>query len=77
MKPYKYETVKAPAILKKLSDRRLVEVWEETSTMENTPLLPMVRGWIMDELEARFPKAFNDWMDAYGEDEELRSYIFH
>lgn len=52
----------------------LIEVWEKTSEL-NTPDIPMVRGWLMDEFERRFPKAYDKWLDESAEDMELRNYI--
>ena len=41
------------------------------------PNIPMVRGWIMDELEKRNPAAFESWLDdERNMDESLRDY-FH
>lgn len=43
---------------------QLITNFEITETL-NGPEVPMVRGWIMDELEKRDPEAFDKWLDAY------------
>ena len=69
-------TIKAPAILKKRTTKQLVEDFILTDSMKMTPELPIVRGWIMDELESRDPEAFNAWMDDEEcTDESLRKYF--
>ena len=42
---------------------QLLNDWDATEAAQYTPELPTVRGWIMDELEARNPEAFSAWMD--------------
>ena len=38
----------------------------------------MVRGWLMDELEARNPEGFDKWLDTDEcKDEELAQYILN
>ena len=41
-----------PNTLKKMSETQLKELWEEVDQMEMTEEMPIVRGWIMDALEA-------------------------
>ena len=36
--------------------------------------IPMVRGWLMDELETRNPEAFEKWLDSC-EDSPRKFYI--
>lgn len=41
----------------------------------NNPYIPIVRGWIMDELEKRNSAAFEAWLDDEAcTDESLRKY---
>lgn len=50
-----------PLLVQHASILRLVEMFELTD--ENTDeSIPTVRGWIMEELEERNPKAFEAWM---------------
>ena len=73
----KYETTyPTPDTVKELSLERLVDIWEMTSDLRNTEA-PIVRGWLMDELERRNPEGFNAWLDLdTPEDKDLRRYIF-
>lgn len=55
-------TEEVKAFARRLSTAQLVEAFEATDT-DNRPEIPTVRGWLMDELEARNPDAFGTWMD--------------
>lgn len=72
----KRETInsKAMNILKQRSTRQLLDLWEMTTT-NNSPYIPTVRGWIMDELSSRFPEAFDKWLDSDTDDAMLREYV--
>ena len=51
----------------KLSARKtadLIRDFELTEAMPMTPELPVVRGWIMEELESRNPDAFWAWVES-------------
>ena len=61
--------------LKSLPLPQLVEAFEMTDTMPMTPELPQVREWIMDELEARNPEAFEAWMLAPGAAQPRAFYL--
>ena len=56
-----------------MSDKQLFEVWEMTST-NNSEYIPTVRGWIMDEIEKRYPEAFDKWLEEDAEDNTLKEY---
>ena len=56
------------------STEKLIELWELT-TDNNSPEAPIVRGWLMDELEKRNPAGFEAWLDGDAEDETLKDYI--
>ena len=59
----------------KMSTKQIIEQFVMTGNMEYTPELPTVRGWYMDELEARDPEAFNAWLDMDApEDEDLYKF---
>ena len=47
--------------LKHYSTERLLDLWEMTTTNSDHNI-PAVRGWLMDEIERRFPEAFEKWM---------------
>lgn len=72
----KYElTYKAPEKLRGLTLDQLLNAWESTEFL-HTPETPIVRGWLMDELERRNPEAFSAWLDQDApEDSQLRQYI--
>lgn len=65
---------KAMNILKQRSTKQLLDLWEMTTT-NNSPYIPTVRGWIMDELASRFPVAFDAWLDSDTDDAALREYV--
>lgn len=67
-------STKIPAIIKSMSTKKLIETFIETGKI-NDENIPTVRGWLMDELEARNPEAFDAWMDSEDcEDEDLLKY---
>lgn len=48
----------------------------ESTTANNDPFIPTVRGWLMDELQSRYPEAYDAWLDSeVCEDAALRGYI--
>lgn len=60
--------------LKHYSTERLLDLWEMTTT-NSAHNIPAVRGWLMDEIERRFPEAFEKWLDDDAEDGALRKFI--
>lgn len=60
--------------LKHYSTERLLYLWEMTTTNSDHNI-PAVRGWLMDEIERRFPEAFEKWLDSDAEDGALRKFI--
>jgi predicted Ser/Thr protein kinase len=60
--------------VKEMTDAELLKQWELTETIFNE-YIPVVRGWLMDEIESRHPEAFNRWLDGDAEDKELKDYI--
>lgn len=65
---------KARKMLKSMSTEKLLEQWELT-TDNNDENIYTVRGWLMDEIESRYPEAFDKWLNEDAEDENLRKYI--
>lgn len=51
-----------------------MDLWEMTTTNSDHNI-PAVRGWLMDEIERRFPEAFEKWLDGDAEDGALRKFI--
>lgn len=60
--------------IKLSSTKKLIELWETTTT-NNDPHISIVRGWLLDEFEARNPEGFEKWLDTNCEDEDLKNYI--
>jgi len=54
---------KLDQIIKTASIEELCKLFEETNNRYE-PKIPIVRGWIMDELEKRDPIAFLRWIDT-------------
>ena len=46
------------------SDADLVEDWKELDKRKVTDAVARVRGLYMDELEKRFPEAFDRWIEG-------------
>ena len=63
---------KARFIISLRSTENLVKDFEATET-NTDPDIYIVRGWLMDELEARDSKAFEAWIDSY--DASPRKYF--
>lgn len=68
-------TIPAPAMISRMSDEQLLQLWEMTAVMEYSQSLADVRGWLMDELSVRHPEHFDRWLDSDADDMELRKYI--
>lgn len=66
---------RAKNLIAGLTTSQLLDQWKSTSDIAD-PNIPTVRGWLMDELEKRFPEQFDAWMDSDCRDEELRKFIF-
>lgn len=72
-------TPKAAAVIASMTTRQLIDTFILTGIVNNpnSPNIPTIRGWIMDELERRDPKAFDAWLsDDDSEDDDLLKY-FH
>jgi hypothetical protein len=51
------------AIFANLDMAQLIEAFEATDS-RNDAEVPTIRGWMMDEMERRNPKAFDAWMSG-------------
>ena len=67
-------TRQAEGRVKAMSDNLLLAAWESTEN-QRTKESVIIRGWLMDEIERRYPEAFNAWLDSDAYDGELRAYI--
>ena len=68
------EKMDAVLELKHYSTERLLDLWEMTTTNSDHNI-PAVRGWLMDEIERRFPEAFEKWLGGDAEGGTLRKFI--
>lgn len=68
---------KTPARVKNASTKQLLMLWDLTESMDRSPELPIVRGWLMDELEARDPEGFDEWMDSDDPNADPKQFIKH
>ena len=66
---------RAKNLIAGLTTSQLLDQWESASDIAD-PNIPTVRGWLMDELEKRFPEQFDAWMDSDCRDEDLRKFIY-
>lgn len=65
----------APKKLRTMTDDQLLTAWESTEHLED-PQCPTIHGWLMDEIERRYPVDFNAWLDQdTPEDSQLRHYV--
>ena len=53
----------APESLKARSLDQLLELWSQVDAMPMTEEMPIVRGWIIDELKSRSHVGWDAWMD--------------
>ncbi|HLO29406.1 MAG TPA: hypothetical protein VK249_09740 [Anaerolineales bacterium] len=54
----------ARAMIAQRSIAQLLLDWEESERQQMTDELPIVRGWLMDELKKRNPIAFACWLES-------------
>ena len=64
-------------MMQSMTTEKLLDLWEATNNMNYAPELPIVRGWLLDELEIRNPVGFYAWLDQEpaAKDEELRRFV--
>ena len=53
----------APESLKARTLSELLALWHKVDTMPMTAEMPIVRGWIIDELKSRGYAGWGAWMD--------------
>lgn len=54
---------KARARIEALTTTQILFQFDLTEKINNE-YIPVVRGWLMDELEKRDPEAFDEWLDS-------------
>ena len=62
-------------LLASRTNEELIRDWEVLDTQKVTEHIATVRGWIMDEIEKRWPVEFNNWIENCDKDDSIRSYI--
>lgn len=68
-------TEKATAKIANLTTEQLFDCWEMTEHLSISEETAITRGWLMDEIEKRYPKGFDAWLDQEApEDSDLRRY---
>lgn len=54
--------IQARRTLARCTIKQLIDLWNETEKKIVNMEVAMVRGWIMDSLQAKNPTAFDSWM---------------
>lgn len=67
--------MKAHRLVAARTTAQLLNDWDMTEAAPMTEELPIVRGWIMDELRARDAEAYDAWMDDEDIDASPRIYF--
>lgn len=60
----KLDLVKVHELIQSRSTYELIADFEATDDMPMSEELPIVRGWLMDELERRNKAAFDCWLES-------------
>ena len=70
---------KQKEVLKKRTNKELLNDWDflNNVTIKGKATIAQidVRGWLMDEIELRFPVEFNKWIDSSRSNNDIRKYI--
>lgn len=65
----------AIAKIANLTAEQLFYCWEMTEYLSISEETAITRGWLMDEIEKRYPKGFDAWLDQEApEDSDLRRF---
>lgn len=62
-------------LLASRTNAELIRDWKVLDTQKVTPEIAIVRGWLMDEIEKRWPEEFNNWMENCDKDDNIEHYI--
>ena len=66
--------MRARNTLKAMTTANLIDTFIETGKSNDVNIY-IVRGWLMDELEARNPEAFDRWLDSdLNNDEDILKF---
>lgn len=66
---------KQQELISKRTDKELIRDWKVLDTQKVTPEIAVVRGWLMDEIEKRFPEAFDKWLENCEKNNNIEDYI--
>jgi len=70
---------KQKEVLKKRTNKELLNDWDflNNVTIKGKATIAQidVRGWLMDEIELRFPVEFDKWIDSSRSNNDIRKYI--
>lgn len=61
--------------LKARTNVELIKDWVALDKLTATPDIATVRGWLMNEIETRWPAEFDAWMENCHIDDNIESYI--
>lgn len=68
-------TEKATAKIANLTAEQLFNCWEMTEHLSISAETAITRGWLMDEIEKRYPEGFDAWLDQEAPvDSDLRRF---
>ena len=63
-------------LLRTRTDKELLKGWEIICLQDKSIEKATVKGWYMDEIERRFPKEFDQWLESETcEDDEIIQLI--
>ena len=70
---------KQASVIAKRTNEELIQDWQVMDALTEgkgvTPEQATVRGLLMDEIEKRWPKQFDKWIDECHIDDNIESYI--
>lgn len=62
-------------IIKSRTNEQLIKDWAELDNQIVTQEVADVRGWMMKEIEKRWPVEFDAWMDSEDPDDDINKFI--
>lgn len=66
--------MRARNTLKTMTTANLIDTFIKTGESKDANIY-IVRGWLMDELEARNPEAFDEWLESdFNNDEDITRF---
>lgn len=69
---------KARLMIARRSDSELITDWivlDEATKDDISISQAEVRGWLMDEIQKRFPQEFDNWIKNCAENDNIEDYI--